>query len=237
MPNSYFRFKQFKVDQGACAMKVSTEACIFGAWIPVEDHCKTILDIGAGTGLLSLMLAQRTNLRIDAVEIDPEAAGQCQENFESSPWADRLKLYTTSVFDFANQDVPRYDLIICNPPFYTASLKSNTVSKNLAKHDTGEFNKTDFAKSIDQLLTNTGTAYILYPKPEADEFTILAKTLGLFVKEVLIIKNQPTKTTFRIVLKVSRQVVHGDTEELCIRSGQNHTTEFEQLLKSYYLRL
>jgi len=237
MPNSYFQFKQFRVDQGGCAMKVSTEACIFGAWIPVEDiEANSILDIGAGTGLLSLMLAQRTHIPIEAIEIDIEAAQQCKLNFDNSPWMARLQLHTGNVFEFA-KGCNQYDLIVSNPPFYTASLKSDSSTKNLAKHDTGDFNKKDFAKCINQLLSNTGSAYILYPKLEADEFTSLAEGVGLFVREVLVIRNQSSKAIFRVVLQVSKQAISDETEILNIRQGQNHTAQFEELLKDYYLKL
>eukprot|EP01136_Pigoraptor_vietnamica_P012822 Opistho-1_new@53158 len=117
MSNHYFQFKQFTIHQDKCAMKVSTDACIQGAWTPIANDVVHVLDIGTGTGLLSLMLAQRnSNIHIDAIELDADAARQAQENISASPWADRVDVMQGDVtaYQFAKQ----YDMVICNPPFF-----------------------------------------------------------------------------------------------------------------------
>ena len=113
-----FQFKQFSLNQDKCAMKVGTDGVILGAWTRVNPHTISILDLGAGTGLLSLMMAQRCDAAIEAIEIDGDAYEQCAENFENSPWGDRLFCYHASLLEFALEVDDKFDLIICNPPFY-----------------------------------------------------------------------------------------------------------------------
>ncbi|MGN6568280.1 MAG: tRNA1(Val) (adenine(37)-N6)-methyltransferase, partial [Flavipsychrobacter sp.] len=133
MSNQYFQFKQFRIEQDKCAMKVSTDACIQGAWTPIHDHVRHVLDIGTGTGLLSLMLAQRDpRMHIDAVELDEQAATQAKENIVSSPFSERIDIIHGDAKEYqANQ---QYDLIICNPPFFQNSLLGDNSKRNTARH-------------------------------------------------------------------------------------------------------
>ncbi|UXP34004.1 methyltransferase [Reichenbachiella agarivorans] len=235
MANSYFHFKQFTVYQERCAMKVSTEACVLGAWIP-KSTAKRILDIGAGTGLISLMLAQRTDAQIDAVEIDPDAATQATDNFANSPWRDRLHLIPINIFEWDTK--ARYDLIVSNPPFFTSSLKSPEAKHNLAKHDTGSFSKQRFAQCLSRLLADGGVAYVLYPETEAEEFSNSCQQIGLHTAESLIVKNQANKqAVFRVILKIAHQPILKESQTLNIRDGEAYTPEFMELLKNYYLKL
>ncbi|MCV9387568.1 tRNA1(Val) (adenine(37)-N6)-methyltransferase [Reichenbachiella ulvae] len=237
MPNHYFDFKQFRVEQEHCAMKVSTEACIFGAWMEPTVHPDRVLDIGTGTGLLSLMLAQRLDVNIDAVEIDADSARQASSNFASSPWSSRLNVIDQDVFTLAQSHKNKYDLIISNPPFFTASQKSVDEGKNRSKHDTGLFTKEKFAAALVDLLSEKGEAFILYPKPEADEFSSWVRENSLFVEEVLTIYNQPKGPIFRTILKVTRMSFQPNHQEFYIRNGREFTQEFNELLKPYYLYL
>src|SRR5262245_3491214 len=130
MANNYFQFKQFTIHQDRCAMKVTTDSCLFGAWVASRESAarsspgtrRRILDIGGGTGLLALMLAQRTNAFIDSIEIDKDAFQQAEENVKASPWSDRISLYHGDAREFSFQH--KYQTIICNPPFYEKELKS-----------------------------------------------------------------------------------------------------------------
>lgn len=235
MSNTYFQFKQFTVHQGQCAMKVSTEACILGAWIKAE-HPNKILDIGTGTGLLAMMLAQRFDCPIDAVELDRLAAKQAQENALESPWKDRIQIINENVFEWVQSIDKKYDLIISNPPFFTNSLKSESDQKNLAKHDTSEFSKKNLADALKVLLSDTGRAYILYPELETQQFKEEVESSGLVYSQALVIRNQPNGPIFRIISKVSKAKLPSVIEELNIREGQLHSAEFEKLLSAYYLK-
>ena len=131
-----FQFKQFSVAQDHCAMKVGTDAVLLGAWSALDHTPKTILDIGAGTGILALMMAQRSSAElIDALEIDADAYEQCVHNFETSDWGDRLFCYHASLEEFVNEIDDTYDLIISNPPFYTDSYKSGNEMRNKARFE------------------------------------------------------------------------------------------------------
>jgi len=233
--NTYFQFKQFTIHQDQCAMKVSTEACILGAWVP-NTNPNRILDLGTGTGLLALMLAQRTKASIDAIELDECAASQANQNVEKSLWKDRIQVINENVFEWVNQINQAYDLIVSNPPFFSNSLKSETSEKNLAKHDTSEFNKRNLANALKVLLSEEGRAYILYPELETAQFKKEVEAFGLFCEPALIIRNQPNASVFRVVSAVSKTPLGLELEALNIREGQVHSVQFNELMKDYYLK-
>lgn len=216
-------------------MKVSTDACILGAWIP-DSSPDRILDIGTGTGLLSLMLAQRINAPIDAIELDAMASEQAKANISESNWKERIKVINQNVFDWAQSTKNEYDLIVCNPPFFKDSLKSDSSQKNLAKHDTSEFNKENLAAVLKTLLSEKGSAYILYPELESEQFKNEVEKMGLFYAEALVIRNQPKGPVFRVISKITKIEQKCESEALNIREGQVHSVPFEKLLSAYYLR-
>ncbi|UXX79660.1 methyltransferase [Reichenbachiella carrageenanivorans] len=236
MANSYFQFKQFIIHQELCAMKVSTEACLLGAWVAAAKPSR-ILDIGTGTGLLALMLAQRIDGQIDAVELDEQAAQQAAQNVAASPWVNRVSVIHQDIFDYAKNNNNRYDLIVSNPPFFTNSLKAETENKNLAKHDSLDFSKASLAEALKILLSADGCAYILYPELESQQFKQAAEQIGLFCQPALIIRNQPSAAIFRVISLVSPQSQSLEPEELLIREGRKHSDKFNELLASYYLKL
>ena len=151
-----FKFKQFEVEQDKCAMKIGTDAVLLGAWCPLQTNPNTILDIGAGTGIISLLLAQRSlATQIDAIEIEENAFEQCTDNFENSVWSDRLFCFHAGLDEFVEDPEDEYDLIISNPPFYTENFKSNTVNRNLARfEDALPFD--DLVAAADLLLSENG---------------------------------------------------------------------------------
>jgi tRNA1(Val) A37 N6-methylase TrmN6 len=162
-PNNWFRFKQFTIRQEGAAMKVGTDGVLLGAWATVPVPGSRVLDVGSGTGLIALMLAQRTlDVHVDALEIDPSSAEQALENFQASPWADRIACFQTSLQDYTPVSKFKYELIICNPPFFTSSLKTSSREKNLARHD-DSLSLEDLLSCSTSLLTPTGTLSLVQP--------------------------------------------------------------------------
>ena len=236
MSNSYFQFKQFRVDQGDCAMKVSTEACLFGAWIPT-DGARRILDIGTGTGLLSLMLAQRSDAHVDAVELDELAANQAGDNFVKSNWSNRLNIFHQEIGSFVKGASHTYDLIVSNPPFFKGSLKSEYEPRNLALHQSSGLDSKALVQVIDKLLTLDGRAYVLYPIHEANLFSVECSRAGLSAQVAMTMYNQPHKNVFRAIIRVSHEEAMWRPEVVSIRQGEHYSKEFVQLLQPYYLHL
>jgi tRNA1Val (adenine37-N6)-methyltransferase len=240
MPNNYFQFKQFTVYQDKCAMKVCTDACVFGAFAVArikneELRIKNLLDIGSGTGLLSLMLAQQVNIIIDAVEIDIGAYQQTKDNFNASPWKERLTVFNTDVQQFTTDK--KYDCIISNPPFFEDDLRSDNDQKNSAKHDS-TLTLQQLLKVVDNNLSDDGCFMVLLPFHRLHYFEVEAKKSGLFIDEKLFIKQTPAHTFFRGCLSFSRKETKPHVVELTIKNEEgNYTDEFTDLLKDYYLYL
>jgi len=156
-----FRFKQFTVEDDRSTLRVGTDAMLLGAWAE-PGKAERILDIGSGCGVLSLMLAQRSSARIDAIEIDPLSAGQAAENFRRSPWAERLTSIHSSLEEFTSGGPAAYDFIITNPPFFQGHLKSSSLLRNMAKHDAGIDMRT-LILCIKKVLSPEGRVSLIYP--------------------------------------------------------------------------
>lgn len=238
MPNNYFRFKQFTVQQEHCAMKVCTDACLFGAYI--ADQVKTkassnILDIGTGTGLLGLMLAQRVAAQIDAVEIDAIAFQQAKQNFEESLWNERLSIFNTDILQFQNEK--KYDCIISNPPFFENDLKSSDSNKNNAKHDT--------SLTLEQLisvaknnLTDDGIFAVLLPYRRVEYFIAIATKHGFNLSKKTLVKQTDKHDYFRGILIFGQQPSISSEEIIAIKNADDkYSLRFAELLKDYYLYL
>jgi tRNA1Val (adenine37-N6)-methyltransferase len=239
MPNNYFQFKQFIIQQADCAMKVCTDSCILGAYTQVSDN-QRVMDIGTGTGLLALMLAQRANVQIDAIEIDLGAYQQAVENVANSPWAEQIKVYPQAIQDFARQFTDaKYDLIIANPPFFKNNWKSTSTAKNLALHSES-LNFADLLAVVRQFLSSAGSFWVLLPEYEAEVLAKKAAQYDLQTQQKLLIYNRPETAVFRVIqeIKFSKQTLDNQSisQELFIRDTQNeYTPEFRELLKDYYL--
>jgi tRNA1Val (adenine37-N6)-methyltransferase len=241
MANTFFRFKQFTVEQEHCAMKVCTDACLFGAWIAsVTQHTTSpihkILDIGSGTGLLSLMAAQENpNALIDAIEIDPDAATQSQQNFQGSPWKERL----TSIQGDVKQIVlpAKYDLIISNPPFFENDLKSDAAKRNLALHSDA-LSLEELLTAIKNNLTDAGRFAVLLPYHRSAAFEEMAIGEKFYPEEKVLVKQTPKHPYFRSMLLFSTQQSGTIEKEMVIKDEFNdYSKAFIQLLKNYYLFL
>jgi len=232
LANSYFQFKQFKVNQEGAAMKVCTDSCIFGAFIQPSD-AKTILDIGTGTGLLSLMIAQRCSAFIDAVEIDESAAQQATENVLNSPWKDKIKIHHSSIQNFPEQ---KYDLIISNPPFYENSLKSPNDSINSAHHST-LLTREELLKAVKSRLTSNGVFWVLLPPYQSELLREEALEYGLYVSSIIIVKDTYESKALREITTFSFELNMPKVNEFTIKNKEGYTQEFNSLLKEYYLNL
>ncbi|MDP4213910.1 MAG: methyltransferase [Bacteroidota bacterium] len=236
MPNTWFKFRQFTIHQDRCAMKVCTDSCILGAWMASRLRtCQNILDIGAGTGLLSLMLAQQHHAVIDAIELDQEAAGQAAENFAASPWSDRIHLIHQDVRHYTF--LHGYDFIISNPPFFEDDLLSPSSGKNKAKH-AETLNLEALVTIISRTLNTHGAFGMLVPLPRSAYAEKLAAGKGYFLQEKMLIRQTPAHAPFRSILLFSGKESGLTVEqELTIRDEQGkETPELLDLMKDYYLR-
>ncbi len=236
MSNSWFQFKQFTVQQDRCAMKVSTDACILGAWTPTNRAVQRALDIGAGTGLLSLMLAQRMPAAyFDAVELDAEAALQAMENVAASPFGSRIRV---SHADAADWEAPEgYDLIVSNPPFFSRALLGPDAARNAARH-AGSLDADALIRIVYRLLSPEGYASFLWPLQEHHEFLSKAAE-RLFLMKSLFIRHREGGKVTRVVSIWGKLPVAGPTEEtLTIKDATDHyTPQFAALLSPFYLNL
>ncbi|RYE00030.1 MAG: methyltransferase domain-containing protein [Sphingobacteriales bacterium] len=241
MANTYFQFKQFRVHQDKAAMKVSTDACIQGAiaaryW--KNRQAGKILDIGSGTGLLSLMLAQELNqAKIIAMDIEEQAFLQTKENFAQSPWQERLTALHCPLQSF---DSPTsFEAIICNPPFFHKHLNSTASDRNLARHDEG-LSKAALAEHISNLLDKTGSCCLLYPASEWQAWTAAAATNNLFAAYILQIQPYPDKAPNRVIGFFSKKETTPPTPAtitIYTGAGKAYTPAFIELMEQYYLHL
>ncbi len=203
MRNPYFRFKQFTVQQDRSAMKVCTDSCILGAWTALHlKKERAILDIGTGTGLLPLMLAQKNGSMIDAIESDPESATQAMENTRQSKWSDRIRVIHGDVLHHRPESL--YDFIITNPPFFESDLRSPKEFKNRTKHDES-LTLQEVVELIGQFLRPDGAFSILLPFHRTGYFENLALTHGFFLREKLIVRQTPAHAPFRSICLFTRE--------------------------------
>lgn len=237
MSNTWFRFRQFGIDQDRCAMKITTDACIQGAWTPIPADAQRVLDIGTGTGLLALMAAQRsTNVMIDAIEIDNGAALQAAANFSASPWHDRLKVFHEDIRTFRPDY--QYDLIVCNPPFFVGSLKSDSDGYNIARHATS-LSRDELATSIVANLAPNGECAILLPFSGYNDWLAIASNHGLYPFHSLLFRHHKTAPVKRIVSLMSLRGELQETVDLLTIQDESgdYTDAFRKLLGSFYLNI
>ncbi|KOS07475.1 tRNA (adenine-N6)-methyltransferase [Flavobacterium akiainvivens] len=236
---SDFRFKQFTIHQDKCAMKVGTDGVLLGAWAPVAHNPYNILDIGAGTGLISLMVAQRTYAeQIDSIEIDADAHEQCIENFEASPWGDRLFCYHASLDDFMEEWEEEYDLIASNPPFYTEDYTSGNEQRDQARF-AQSLPFEDLAEASGILLSENGVLAVILPYKEEARFRLLAQEEGLYPFKITRVKGTPESEIKRSLLAFSRFETNDIAiDELVIETARHqYTPEYIQLTQDFYLKM
>ena len=236
--NKPFKFKQFTVHQDRCAMKIGTDGVLLGAWTPLENKPYSILDIGTGTGVIALMLAQRSTAEIiDAIEINDNAYEQCVENFEAAPWNDRLFCYHASLEEFVDEIEDKYDLIVSNPPFYSEDYKTENSQRDMARFaDALPFNH--LIESASKLLSESGVFSVIIPFKEEENFLALAKNYGLFPHRILHVKGQPNSKTKRSLIGFSFRESDLKKEELIIEiSRHDYTEDYIALTQDFYLKM
>ena len=238
MPNSYFNFKQFSIQQQNNGMKVSTDGCIFGAWVANEINIKNtpnknLLDIGSGTGLLSLMISQKNNLNITAIEIDNHGFEELKINVENSPWASQITCLNNDCKTYQFNQI--FDVIVCNPPFFVDSLQSPYIQKNKAKH-TIYLHWQDVFKIAQQYLSKQGYFYLLSPAINHIEIKNVGLKWGFnLIQEISIFSNKK-KPALRTMFEFSK--IKGDTiyTNFYIKNEQNeYSKDMEMILNDYYL--
>ena len=230
---SLFEFKQFSLFHGNPGLKISTEACLFGAWasLKARGNC---LDIGTGCGLLASILAQANpTCSVNALEIHPEVAKLASENFQSGPFQNRLKVIQTDVSEY-NPD-EKFDFICSNPPFFMNHLAASDEAKHMAIH-ADHLSPADLAKAIDKLLQETGEFAVLYP---ADVLVLFEQSLnanGLFIHEKVTIHSNPSSPVLRIMASGSREKSSAKEGRINIKTEQgDYSPEFIELLRPYYI--
>jgi tRNA1Val (adenine37-N6)-methyltransferase len=238
MPNPYFQFKQFTVFHDKCAMKVTTDGCLFGAWVAQQLAATTVkkaLDIGSGSGLLSLMVAQQAKVIIDAVELEPAAAEQAKENVAASPWQDKITVHQTDILDFNGGP---YDVIFSNPPFYEAEIAASTKAKNMAHHAEG-LRLEDLLRKAASLVTKEGDVFLMLPYKRLHAINKMLQVSNWHVLRQVVVHPTTAHLPFRLLLHVSKQQKFDTkSEALFIKeSNGQYATSFIQLLKDYYLYL
>ena len=233
-----FKFKQFTVNQDRCAMKIGTDSVLLGAWTTVEHNPYNVLDIGAGTGILSLMIAQRSNAeQIEAIEIDDEAFEQCAENFENSAWSDRLFCFHASLLEYMEAVDEKFDLIICNPPFYSEDYKTKDKSRDLARFsDAMPLEHIIFA--VINFLSDKGKFSVIIPHKEEENYIEEASLIDLFPNRILRVRGNEKSDLKRSLIEFSYSERPIKISELIIETERHqYTQDYINLTKDFYLKM
>ncbi len=235
MPNDYFSFKKFTIYQDKCAMKVGTDGVLLGAWTDVSK-AKRILDVGTGTGLIAIMLAQRTDALIDAVETDENAYKQACSNSDNCPWGRRIQIHHTSFQEYTMKTNYSYDLIVSNPPYFINSLKNPGKSKETARHTT-TLDYSDLLQNSSKLLSDGGILSVILPYEESKLFIIKAQEYGLLCNKKLKIIPHSGKPVKRMMMQFSKtsEPIHESTLIIEQEKRHQYSKEYINLTKEYYL--
>lgn len=236
---SLFQFKQFAVKQDQCAMKIGTDGVLLGAWSPLDNNPKSVLDIGTGTGIIALMLSQRCDAdQIDALEIDENAYEQAVDNFENSPWGDRLFCFHAGLYEFVEEPEDEYDLIVSNPPFYSEDYRSENEQRDLARfQEAMPFE--DLIDAAALLLSENGIFSVIIPYKEEERFIDLCAEVELFPIKVTRVKGSHKTPIVRSLLAFKRyELAVLIADELVIEINRHeYTDDYIELTKAFYLKM
>jgi len=233
-----FKFKQFTIHQDKCAMKIGTDGVLLGAWTSIKNYPDSILDIGTGTGIIALQLAQRSDAStIDALEIDDNAYEQAVANFENSKWGDRLFCYHASLEEFTDEIDEKYELIIANPPFYNDQFETTNIARNKARF-TSSLSFESLIISTSKLLTGNGTFSTIIPFKEEQNFIKIAEKNELFPVRICRVKGNPSSEIKRSLLEFSFENDKPITTNLIIEINRHeYTDDYIDLVKDFYLKM
>jgi len=234
-----FTFKEFTVAQDQCAMKIGTDGVLLGAWVPIDHLPNSILDMGAGTGLIALMLAQRTHAEtIDGIEVIDMAYEQCVVNFENSPWADRLFCYHADVKELLEEAADMtYDLIVSNPPFYSEDNLKNELERSAAR-ESSALPFPLLLQASAALLSKKGVFALVLPFKEEAEFIKRAAAVGLFPQQIMRAKGHATAEIKRTYMAFGFEKAPCHQSLLVIETARHqYTPEYKALVKDFYLKM
>lgn len=236
MSENYFKFKQFTILQDKCAMKVGTDGVLLGAYADTAN-CSCILDIGTGTGLIALMLAQKSNANIAAVEIDKAAFEQAAYNVQNSIFSSRIDIINSSIQDYKNKTINKYDLIVSNPPFYQHHLKSGNKQKDIARHNIS-LSYNDLIEASVSMLQKNGKLCVIIPKSDEAYFVKICEKESLNLSKRLNIRPTPKKEIKRVILEFCFTKTNTKTQELIIEINgrHNYSEDYKILTKDFYLK-
>jgi tRNA1Val (adenine37-N6)-methyltransferase len=234
MANNYFSFKQFTIQQDKAAFKVGTDGVLLGAVAELAG-AKRILDIGSGTGLIAIMLAQRCSADIVAIEPDCESFIQCLENVNHCKWNDRIKVVNSSLQDYRSDE--KFDLVVSNPPYFSDSLQNPDPRKTASRHNDSLTNE-QLLKGVSRLMAEGGRLQVIMPYVEGNLFIAESVEEGFYCNNILKIKPLPTSDIRRLILTFSRQKLNTTEKFLTIDHGKRHdfTEEYKDLTRDFYLK-
>jgi tRNA1Val (adenine37-N6)-methyltransferase len=232
-----FRFRQFSVEDDQCTMRIGTDAVLLASWINPENRSQ-ILDIGTGCGVIALMMAQKCNAAITAIDIDEDSARQASENFRNSPWNHRMNALHCSFQEFTRLSGDKFDLVMTNPPYFRNSLKSPIKTRNIARHD-DLLNARDLISGLIRILKADGKFTLILPAGDAAAFQAIANEHNLFLTRQMQVKSKPGMKPKRIAMEFSYSHPGSLTdEEIIIRCEDNSFTEaYRELTRDFYLEL
>ena len=234
MANNYFNFKQFRIEQEKAAFKVGTDGVLLGAYADISG-AGTILDIGTGTGLIAIMLAQRCEAGITAIEPDYDSYLQCLENVKNCKWKDRINVEHTSLQEYSGSR--KFDLIVTNPPYFSGSLKSPHPGRSASRHNDSLTND-ELLSDIPGFLEESGRFQLILPYEEGNIFIAASSDYGLFCNSILKIRPLPDSKVKRMILTFSRRKVRPSEKFLTIGRSRRHeyTDDYINLTKDFYLK-
>ena len=235
MPKPYFSFKQFTIHHDRCAMKVGTDGVLLGAWTNLEN-ANRILDVGTGTGLIALMLAQRTiHARITAIDIDVDAVGQAQENVQASSWKDRVEVALQDVCSYASDGL--FDIIVSNPPYFINSLKCPDGQRTTARH-TDSLDVNRLIEKVTEILAPEGRFSLILPADQTDELLRIAEENGLYPSRLTRVITRPGLPPKRVLVEFRKAPQSCEETELVVELDRHvYSEDYIALTKDFYLKM